>query len=229
MAQVFHPSSNTVAKLTILGLVFGLPAIGCALLSVNLTYGNAMYVPIEQPVQFSHKHHVGDDGIDCRYCHTSVDKERFANVPPTETCMTCHSQMWSDSPELKPVFDSYRSGKPIQWKRVHDMPDFVYFNHSIHVNKGVSCVTCHGQVDKMALTTRVHTMTMAWCLDCHRHPENYIRPKEKVYDLGWKPSDSINPETKKPFANQSEVGRYFLKEYKILPAQQLTNCSICHH
>src|SRR6476661_4950462 len=117
MAQVFHPSSNTIAKVSIVGAALGLPALGCALLIANISYGNSMYVPIEQPVQFAHKHHVGDDGIDCRYCHTSVDKHRFANVPPTETCMTCHSQIWSDSPELKPVYDSYRTGKPIAWKR----------------------------------------------------------------------------------------------------------------
>lgn len=227
MAQLFHPSSNTIAKVSIVGSAIGLPLLGFALLSINITYGNSMYVPIEQPVQFSHKHHVGDDGIDCRYCHTTVDKDRFANIPPTETCMTCHSQIWSDSPELKPVYDSYRTGKPISWKRVHDMPDFVYFNHAIHINKGVSCVTCHGRVDQMALTTKVHTMTMSWCLDCHRHPEQYIRPKDKVFDLGWKPSDTLD-ENGMPYT-QEKLGAKLVKEYKILPAEQLTNCSICHH
>jgi hypothetical protein len=227
MAQLFHPSTNTIAKLSIICSAVGFPLLCFVLLTINLTYGNSMYVPIEQPVQFSHKHHVGDDGIDCRYCHTTVDKDRFANIPPTETCMTCHSQIWSDSPELKPVYDSYRTGKPISWKRVHDMPDFVYFNHAIHINKGVSCVTCHGRVDQMALTTKVHTMSMSWCLDCHRHPEQYIRPKDKVFDLGWKPSDTLD-ENGMPYT-QEKLGAKLVKEYKILPAEQLTNCSICHH
>ncbi len=227
MAQVFHPSSNTIAKLIILGVVLGVPGLGVALMSINLSYGNSVYIPIEQPIQFSHKHHVGDDGIDCRYCHTSVDKGRFANVPPTETCMTCHSQIWSDSPELKPVYDSFKSGKPISWKRVHDMPDFVYFNHAIHVDKGVSCVSCHGRVDKMPLTTKVHTMSMSWCLDCHRHPERYIRPKDKVYDLDWTPSE-MRDENGVPYT-QAKLGSELVKKYNIMPASQLTNCSICHH
>lgn len=227
MAQVFHPSSNTITKLILISIVLGVPALGVALLSINLSYGNSMYIPIEQPIQFSHKHHVGDDGLDCRYCHTSVDKGAFASVPPTETCMTCHSQIWSDSPELKPVYDSYNSGDPIRWKRVHDMPDFVYFNHSIHVDKGVSCVTCHGRVDKMPLTMKVHTMTMSWCLDCHRHPEKYIRPKEKVFDLDWQPSDMMD-ETGLPYT-QAKLGAKLVKDYNIMPAEQLINCSICHH
>lgn len=184
----------------------------------NMTYNNQLYVPIEQPVQFSHKHHVKDDGIDCRYCHTSVDKSSFASIPPTETCMTCHSQVWSDSPELAPVRESWRTGKPINWVRVHDLPDFVYFNHSIHVNKGISCVSCHGQIDEMPMTAKAKTLTMSWCLDCHKHPEKFIRPKNQVYNLSYEPP-----------ANHAEQAVQLVQQYHIMPRQQLTNCSICHH
>lgn len=216
MAQIFHPSTNTVSRLSILTVGLTLAAISYAGYYGNLTYGNRLNVPIEQPVQFSHKHHVTDDGIDCRYCHTSVDKAAFAGLPPTETCMTCHSQIWKDSPLLEPVRESARTGKPIEWTRVHDLPDFVYFDHSIHVKKGVGCVSCHGPVDQMPITWRNETMTMGWCLDCHREPEKFLRPRERVYDMSWKP------------ANQIEMGRRLVKEYKILPSHQLTNCSICH-
>jgi hypothetical protein len=154
--------------------------------AINMIYGYKYFIPVEQPVQFSHRHHVGDDGIDCRYCHTSVEKAASAGMPSTHTCMSCHSQIWSDSPELQAVRASYTSGQPIRWNRVHDMPDFVYFNHSIHVKKGVSCETCHGRVDEKQLMFKSHTMTMSWCLDCHREPEKYIRPREAVFSMGWK-------------------------------------------
>ena len=217
MAQIFHPSVNTISKLSIVGVVIALVTLGGAIYAANMTYGYRVNVPIEQPVQFSHKHHVFDDGIDCRYCHTSVDKAAFAGMPPTETCMTCHSQIWSDSPLLQPVRESFVSGQPLQWTRVHDMPDFVFFNHSIHVNKGVACESCHGRVDQMQLAYMAKTMTMDWCVDCHREPEKNIRPKEHVYKMGWKPN-----------MDQVEMGLRLVKEYHILPEQQLTNCSICH-
>lgn len=217
MAQIFHPSTNTISKFSIVGALVGLAVFSTLWFGFNLTYGNRLYVPLEQPVQFSHKHHVKDDGIDCRYCHTSVDKSSFANIPPTETCMTCHSQIWSDSPLLEPVRESWRTGRPIAWTRVHDLPDFVYFNHSIHVQKGVSCVSCHGQVDEMPITWRAKTLTMSWCLDCHKDPGKNLRPKSEVYNLSYVPP-----------ANQPELGAQLVKEYHVLPRQQLTNCSICH-
>jgi hypothetical protein len=217
MAQIFHPSTNVISKLSIVAVAAGVPFLGVLIYLFNLSYGIALEVPLEQPVQFSHKHHVMDDGIDCRYCHTTVDKSAFANVPPTETCMTCHSQIWSDSPLLQPVRESYSSGKPIRWARVHDLPDFVYFNHSIHIKKGVSCVSCHGRIDEQPITRKVKDLSMAWCLDCHRHPENAVRPRDKVYDLAWKPS--------RP---QTELGRELLKEYHVMNSTQLTNCSTCH-
>ncbi|MBV9865538.1 MAG: cytochrome c3 family protein [Abitibacteriaceae bacterium] len=217
MAQVFHPSTNTISKFSIVGGLLGLTVFCTLWFGFNLTYGNRLYVPLEQPVQFSHKHHVKDDGIDCRYCHTSVDKSSFANIPPTETCMTCHSQIWSDSPLLEPVRESWRTGRPIAWTRVHDLPDFVYFNHSIHVQKGVSCVSCHGQVDEMPITWRAKTLTMSWCLDCHKDPAKNLRPRSEVYNLSYVPP-----------ANQPELGAQLVREYHVLPRQQLTNCSICH-
>jgi len=213
MAQIFHPSTNTIAKLSIVGAVLGLAGFSGALYAANMTYGYKLYIPVTQPVQFSHKHHVTDDGIDCRYCHTSVDKSSFAGLPPTETCMTCHSQIWSDSPELEPVRESWRTGQPIVWKRVHDLPDFVYFNHSIHVNKGVGCVSCHGQIDQMPEVYKAQTLTMAWCLDCHAHPENHLRPIEKgqVYDLRWKPSVEGDGVT------QASLGQELKEKYHIMP------------
>jgi hypothetical protein len=219
MAQIFHPSTNTISRLSIVGIIVGVAVLSGALFAANNTYGRRMYVPIEQPVQFSHKHHVLDDGIDCRYCHTSVEESASAGIPPTHTCMTCHSQIWADSPQIQPIRESYTTGRPIEWVRVHDKPDFVYFNHSIHVKKGVACVTCHGQVDNMPLTWQAKTMTMDWCVDCHRHPEQNVRPREHVYDMNWKPPAGWN---------QAVEGARLVKEYKIRPAGQLTNCSICH-
>jgi hypothetical protein len=157
---------------------------------------------------------VGDVGLDCRYCHTSVETSGFANIPPTKTCMNCHSQIWSASPTLEPVRDSFRTDRSIAWTRVHDLPDFAYFNHSIHVNKGVGCETCHGRVDKMPLTWQKASLQMEWCLDCHRHPEQYVRPREEVFTMGYEPP-----------VEQEELGRRLVKEYKI---QSLTSCSTCH-
>jgi len=220
MAQVFHPGANTIAKSSIVGALIGVFTLGMALYAVNINYGTNLYVPIEQPVQFSHKHHVGDDGIDCRYCHTSVDKAAYAGIPPTQTCMSCHSQLWSDAPMLQTVQESYRSGKPIVWKKVHDLPDYAYFNHSVHVNKGVACVTCHGQVDNMPQTWKVKTLAMSWCVDCHREPQKSLRPPEFVYSMTWKP-----PADK---ALRDAMQAKLMKDGKIRSAHQLTNCSICH-
>jgi len=222
MAQVFHPSTNTIAKLSIVGIIVGVATLAGALYAANNTYGRRLYVPIEQPVQFSHKHHVKDDGIDCRYCHTSVEEAAFAGIPPTHTCMTCHSQIWSDSPQIQPIRDSFTTGRPIEWTRVHDKPDFVYFNHSIHVKKGIGCVSCHGRVDEMPLTWQEKSMSMGWCLDCHRDPAQYIRPREAVTDMNWKPSDEGEGVT------QASLGAKLVKEYHVRSPEQLTNCSMCH-
>src|SRR5437867_1800293 len=187
MAQIFHRSTNFIARFSVFSTLF---LVGLALVAVlavaRSPYLTRQNISREQPVQFSHKHHVGDDGIDCRYCHTSVDKGTFAGVPPTHTCMTCHSQIWSNSPLLEPVRESFRTGRPLEWVRVHDLPDFVYFNHSVHIKKGVGCVTCHGQMDEMPLTWKEHDLTMGWCLNCHRNPEKYLRPRDQVFNLNYK-------------------------------------------
>lgn len=184
MPQVFHPSMNTVSRVTIFGAV----VIVAALLAVIFTIVRSPYVTEvgvvrEQPVPFSHEHHVGDVGLDCRYCHTSVEDSSFAGVPPTATCMNCHSQLFATSAMLAPVRESARTGRPLEWTRVSDLPDFVYFNHSIHVSKGVACVTCHGNVAQMPLMWREHTLHMQWCLDCHWHPQQFVGPRAEVFSV----------------------------------------------
>ena len=195
--------------------VLGLGGVGAALFGLNRSsYNSRQGMVREQPVPFSHKHHVGGLGIDCRYCHTAVEKSSSAGIPPTETCMSCHSQIWSDSPMLEPVRESYRSGKSLEWTRVHDLPGFVYFNHSIHVAKGMGCAVCHGRVDQMPLMYQQNTLFMEWCLDCHRQPEKYIRPKDKVFDMTYKPAE-----------DQMELGAKLVAEYKV---RKLTDCWVCH-
>ena len=172
---------------------------------------------IEQPVQFSHQHHAGGIGIECRYCHTSVEVSASAGIPPTKTCINCHSQIWANSPYLEPVRASFRDDTPLNWTRVHDLPDFVYFNHSIHVRKGVGCETCHGRVDRMPLMLQKSSLQMEWCLDCHRDPARFVRPRDQVTAMGYVPAEA-----------QSVIGPRLVSEYKIANEEQLTNCSVCH-
>jgi hypothetical protein len=217
MSQVFHPAANTIAKVSIVGTVVLLAGLAWFAGTYSRSpFATAVTTNVEQPVPFSHQTHVGGDGISCLYCHTSFETSSFAGIPPTETCMTCHSQIWNDAPMLQPVRDSFQSGVPIEWNRVHDLPDFVYFNHSIHVQKGVGCVTCHGRVDQMPLMRKVQPMTMEWCLSCHREPERFIRPREEVMSVDW-----VVP------TDQLALGRQLVEEYDI-NKQQLLNCSICH-
>ena len=184
MNQIFHPSMNTIARLSIFGAVFVLIGVGLIInYVVRSPVMTQVNVAVEQPVPFSHLHHVRQLGLDCRYCHTSVEDSAFAGIPPTETCMTCHSQIWTEAALLEPVRASFRTGEPLQWNRVNNVSDFVYFNHSIHVNKGVGCETCHGQVDRMPLTWKSKTLFMQWCLECHRQPENFIRPVDQVFTM----------------------------------------------
>lgn len=189
-------------------LVAGLAAIN------ESPYITEVGVARTQPIPFSHKHHVGDNGIDCRYCHTSVEDSSFAGIPPTTTCMNCHTQIWADSAMLAPVRESFRTGLPIQWTRVHNLPGFVYFDHSIHVHKGIGCSTCHGRVDQMPLMWRENTLYMDWCLDCHREPERFVRPREHVFSMDYVPP-----------ADQLALGRKLVKDYNI---EKLTSCSTCH-
>lgn len=216
MPQVFHPSFNTISRVSIFGAVFiAMGAFAIAYSVVRSPYVTEVGVVREQPVPFSHKHHVGEVGLDCRYCHTSVEESASAGLPPTQTCMNCHAQLFKDSPLLAPVRDSFRTGKPLAWTRVHDLPDFAAFNHSIHVNKGIGCSTCHGQVDNMPLMWRESTLQMQWCLDCHRNPEKHIRPREEIFNMNWKPADDPQFDARK-----------LVVDYHV---QSKTNCSICHY
>jgi hypothetical protein len=216
MAQIFQPYFVLALKLGFLAAVLLIVAVILAW-RVHTGPPVAVGAPVEQPIPFSHKHHVGDDGIDCRYCHTSVEKSSFAGLPQTEICMTCHSQLFKDAPVLAPLFQSFETGKPLHWNRVHDLPDFVYFNHSIHVNKGIGCASCHGEVDQMPLTWPTQSLEMQWCLSCHREPERYIRPREQVFNLHWQPSA----------AEQAVLGPLLVKQYHV-QKERITDCSICH-
>jgi len=218
MSQLFHRTSNIYSRLSILAAGVFAAALGGAVGLLHVSgYNTNQGVSVDQPIQFSHAHHVGGMGLDCRYCHTSVEESAFANIPPTKTCMNCHSQIWTDAPILEPVRASFRDNTPIRWQRVHDLPDFVYFNHSIHVKQGVGCATCHGPVDKMPLVYQSAPLTMSWCLDCHRNPDKYVRPREEVFNMAWeRPSDD------------PDLGSRLVRDYKIASVEQLTSCSTCH-
>ena len=214
MAQIFHRSTNTIARVSLFGAVFLVAAFLVLVTQVNRSpWVTQAHVAREQPIQFSHERHVGSNGTDCRYCHTSVEESSFAGIPPTKTCMNCHSQIFANNPLLQPVRDSFENGRAIQWTRVHDLPDFVFFDHSIHVNKGVGCTTCHGQVDRMPLMSQAQSLQMEWCLDCHRNPERYVRPRSAVFSVDYQPPP-----------NQTELGARLVAEYQI---QKLTSCSTC--
>jgi hypothetical protein len=218
MSQIFHRHTNIYSRLSLLAVAVFAAGLGGAVGMLHLSgYNTNQNDFIEQPVQFSHAHHVGGMGIDCRYCHTSVEESAFANIPPTKTCMNCHSQIWTTAPMLEPVRASFRDNTPLTWNRVHDLPDFVYFNHSIHVKKGMGCATCHGPVDKMPLMYQAATLTMSWCLDCHRNPAKNIRPREEVFNMSWE----------RP-ANDPGLGERLVRDYKIASVEQLTSCSTCH-
>ncbi|HYY93228.1 MAG TPA: cytochrome c3 family protein [Pyrinomonadaceae bacterium] len=236
--QVFHRSTNTIAKVSIFGGVFIVAASLWVLAEINRSaYNTGQFIEVQQPVQFSHKHHVGDDGIDCRYCHTSVETSNTAGLPPTKTCMNCHSQIYSDSRYLEIVRASFRDNKPLEWTRVHDLPDFVYFNHSIHVNKGVGCASCHGRVDQMPMVYQAASLQMEWCLACHRAPERYLRPKEKITDMAWNieadpgagvVADPYNTLAENTAPSRVALGLQLKKDYHIRNARVLTSCSTCH-
>jgi cytochrome c7-like protein len=218
MSQLFHRNSNVYSRLSLLALLLFVAGLGATVALLNWSgYNTNQNVHVDQPIQFSHAHHVGGMGIDCRYCHTTVDESAFANIPPTKTCMNCHSQIWNTAAILEPVRASFRNNTPLQWTRVHDLPDFVYFNHSIHVKQGVGCATCHGRVDQMPLMYQQATLMMSWCLDCHRDPARYVRPRAEVYNMAWeRPVDD------------PDLGERLVQEYKVASVEQLTNCSTCH-
>jgi hypothetical protein len=218
MPQVFHRGHNALARASLLGLALFVVGFAWAVYvfyrSPYVTAADTIYL---QPIPFSHQHHVGVLGFDCRYCHTSVEESSFAGIPPTKTCMNCHSEIWVGSAMLEPVRESYRTGEPLRWQRVHNLPQYAYFDHSIHVRKGVGCVTCHGRVDQMPLMRQTSSLLMEWCLDCHRQPERYLRPREEVFNLTWEPP-----------GDQLAMGRNLAQEYRIRDVRFLTSCSTCH-
>ena len=215
MAQIFHRSTNTISRVSIYGAVILIAILGYAVDVVNQTsYVTEVHNARPQPVPFSHKHHVGELGLDCRYCHSSVEVSSSAGMPPTQTCMACHAQIWTGAAILEPVRASYRDSTPIVWTRVNALPDFVYFNHSIHIAKGVGCTTCHGPIAEMNITWREQSLYMRWCLECHNAPEKYLRPRSEVFNAFYKAPP-----------NQDALGNQLMTEYKV---QKLTNCTTCH-
>lgn len=247
MPNVFKPSSNTAAKLS---LILG-GALPVALLyagsSITRSPSNtSVGVGIDQPVFFSHKHHAIELGIDCRFCHVSVEDSKVASVPPTETCMTCHSQIWTNSPLLEPVRKSWELGKPLVWNKVNKLPEFVYFDHSIHIARGISCNACHGPIQNMQMTFKGHDLSMAWCLECHREPEKYIRelapghsPQQQVFEFYKKLQTSGTHDMNQAdfglleghgrFESKElvEKGQELLEKFKV-NKKQLMDCWICH-
>ncbi len=215
MSQIFSRSANAIAKSSIFAtLAVGGFVTWIAFVIMRSDYVTAANEYVEQPVQFSHAHHVGGVGLDCRYCHTSVETSSFAGIPPVKTCMNCHAQLFADQAYLEPIRASFRTGQPIQWVRVHNLPDYVYFNHSVHIKKGVGCETCHGRIDQMPLTYQQSPLQMEWCLECHRDPSQFVRPRDAVFAMGYEPAEP-----------QRTLGPKLVQEYGI---QSLTNCSICH-
>ena len=243
---VFPKTLNLLLPLLVLGAIGAATyvpvVVGIGASPENTDVG---YQPI-QPVPYSHALHVGQLGLDCRYCHTTVDQAAFAALPPTQTCMNCHTGIRTNSEKLAPVRESWRTGRSIPWVEIHDLPDFAYFNHSAHVNKGVSCVSCHARIDHMGEegVYQAKTLSMSWCLECHRNPEGALRPKDQVTHLGWVPADlaqadegtetfRVYQELRKKYPDmkeftQKELGDYLKTDYKIRDHQFMTSCSTCH-
>lgn len=221
MSQLFSPRSNTLFRVAIVGFfIFITILIATGYILQSSSYVTEVAIYKHQPVPFSHEHHVNGLGIDCRYCHYTVEKSANATIPPPGLCMNCHKKIWADSEMLKPIRDAFKNDTPIRWKKVHDLPDFVYFNHSIHVNHGIGCVSCHGKINEMPLTSKAQRMYMGWCLDCHRNPESQFRPLADITNMYWKP-----PESWKKTDKYVHLGVTHFKEGTI---NQRTNCYICH-
>src|SRR6201987_5908216 len=228
--QIFHRSANVISRASIYAgiftLAFGLWACIQWQRSPYVTYAGVVR---PQPVPFSHQNHVGGLEIDCRYCHTSVETSGFAGIPPTQTCMNCHSQIWTAAPLLEPVRESFRTGKSLMWNRVNDLPDFVYFDHSIHINKGVRCNPCHGPVDRMPLMFNYASLQMEWCIGCHREPEKYLRPRDQVFNMRYEQPSSAMPVAVegKQYSDQLSLGRDLVKKYNLRTVADITSCSTC--
>ena len=202
-------AAYTVLAAAPLAIIGAITAFALYISPYNTQVG---YAP-EQPIPYSHKLHVGDLGMDCRYCHVGVEQSPVAMVPPAETCMNCHAVVLKDNPEILKVAESYHTGKAIEWDRIHKLPDYVYFNHSIHVAKGIGCVSCHGRIDQMEVVYQHEPLSMGWCLDCHRNPEEHLRPLDKITDMDWAAE------------NQLELGLQLKEQHNVNPT---TDCSGCH-
>ncbi|MBZ4418326.1 cytochrome c3 family protein [Myxococcus sp. RHSTA-1-4] len=215
---LFPRWTNTVSRLSAAALL-AVPAIGIGGLMayVRSPYVTNQQMPYEQPIEFDHRHHAGDEQIDCRYCHWTVEDSPSAGIPSTTVCMSCHAQVWNKSPYLVEVRKAFFADQPIPWVRVHNLPDFVYFNHAIHVNKGVGCATCHGRIDQMGAVEQHAPLTMAWCLDCHRNPEPNLRPAEFITSMTWVPPSDA--------AEAAALGKKLAEEYDV---HSRTSCSTCH-
>jgi cytochrome c7-like protein len=229
--QIFHRSTNTISRATIFGAVFIIAILLWGAIqwqcSPYVTYAK---VTRPQPVPFSHQHHVGGLGIDCRYCHITVEQSAFAGIPATEVCMNCHKQVWNDSPMLEPVRASLRENKPLAWNRVNNTPDFVYFDHSIHINKGVGCNTCHGPVDRMPMMFNYASLQMEWCIECHRGPERNLRPREQVFNMRYQQPTEDLPVVVDgtPYTDQLSLGKYLIQKYHVRTVMDITSCNTCH-
>jgi hypothetical protein len=217
MPQIFRPYADTVARVILVAiLVVPFGAVAFVYLVMQSQYATNQSITLDQPVPFSHQHHVGGLGLDCRYCHSGVETSAVAGVPPTHTCMTCHSQLYTQTVMLAPVRASLADARPIHWNKVNRLPDYVYFDHSIHIAKGVGCSACHGAVDHMPLVRQAAPLTMGWCLDCHRDPAPNLRPAAAIFDPDWKAP-----------ADQRAEGRALLTHY-LIHVEHLTDCSVCH-
>jgi hypothetical protein len=231
MAQFFPPSANAYARTSLAILIVVAAALGLTGYELQSSpWVTREGVRPEQPVPFSHQHHVSGLGIDCRYCHTSVETSGFAGIPPTKTCMNCHSQIWTNAPLLEPVRASFRDNKSLVWTRVHDLPDFVYFSHEIHVNKGIGCKSCHGPIDEMPLTYQANSLQMEWCLNCHRDTAKNLRPREEVFNMTYQPPSREHAVAFNgvKFFDQRQLGQAIQKAYHVKGEQELISCNTCH-
>jgi hypothetical protein len=229
--QIFHRSAHVISRASIYAGIFTLAfALWACVQWQRSPYVTYAGVVRPQPVPFSHQHHVGGLGIDCRYCHTSVETSGFAGIPPTKTCMNCHSEIWTSAPLLEPVRESLRSGRSLEWNRVNDLPDFVYFDHSIHINKGVGCNTCHGPVDRMPLMFNYASLQMEWCIQCHRGPEKNLRPREQVFNMRYQQPTSDLPvvDDGHAYTDQMSLGKHLAEKYHLRSVLDITSCNTCH-
>src|SRR6266567_3918089 len=231
MAQIFDRSSNALARMSLV-------LTGLIVIALGVTLDELQRSPWvtrqgqrpDQPVPFSHKHHVQGLGLQCQYCHVTVEKSSYAGIPPTKTCINCHSQIWTNAQLLEPVRASYKSGESLQWTRVNQLPDFVYFNHSIHINKGVGCNTCHGPVDLMPFMYQQESLQMEWCLECHRAAQNHLRPRSEVFNMRYQQPAGANPVVVdgQTYTDQLDLGTALVKKYKVRGVKDITTCSTCH-